>query len=55
LLIPLHLMLTDIGACETFCASGTIGNTTINDVRKWRRENLCPNIVTNRISTLKCA
>jgi len=55
LLIPLHLMLSDFDACETFCACETIGETTMNDVKKWRRDNLRPNIVSKRIETLKSA
>jgi len=55
LLIPLHLMLSDFDECEKFSACGTIGKTTLNDVKKWRSDNLRPNIVSKRKNTLKTA
>ena len=43
LLIPLKLQLSTIEKCRIFNAKATIGNTKLEDIKKWREDNLLPN------------
>ena len=49
LLIPLRLQLSTIEDCKSFNARTAIGKTKMEDIKKWRADNLLPNPSNNRI------
>ena len=53
LLIPLRLQLSTIEDCRSFNAKTVIGNTKMEDIRKWRADNLLPNSSIKRMNMLK--
>ena len=53
LLIPLHLRVSTIEDCRSFNTTKIIGTTTLNDVKKWRADNLLPNPSIKRLNLLK--
>ena len=53
LLIPLHLRVSTIEDCRNFNAAKIIGRTTLDDVKKWRADNLLPNPSIKRLNLLK--
>ena len=53
LLIPLRLQLSTIEDCRNFNAKTAIGNTKMEDIRKWRADNLLPNPSIKRMNVLK--
>ena len=55
LLIPLRLQLSTIEDCKSFNARTAIGKTKMEDIKKWRADNLLPNPSNNRINLLKKA
>lgn len=55
LLIPLRLHLSTIEGCRNFNARTAIGNTKMEDIRKWRADNLLPNPSIKRLNVLKKA
>ena len=55
LLIPLRLQLSTIEDCNSFNARTAIGKTKMEDIKKWRADNLLPNPSNNRINLLKKA
>lgn len=53
LLMPLHMRVSTIDDCRSFNAARTIGNTKLNDINKWRADNLLPNPSIKRLNLLK--
>ena len=53
LLIPLRLQLSTIEDCKNFNARTVIGNTKMEDIKKWREDNLLPNPSNKRRNVLK--
>jgi hypothetical protein len=53
LLIPLRLQLSTIEDCKNFNAKTVIGNTKMEDIKKWRADNLLPNPSIKRMNVLK--
>ena len=53
LLIPLRLQLSTIEDCKKFNARTTIGKTKMEDIKKWRADNLLPNPSIKRMNVLK--
>ena len=53
LLIPLRLQLSTIEDCRNFNAKAVIGNTKMEDIKKWRADNLLPNPSIKRMNVLK--
>ena len=55
LLIPLRLQLSTIEDCISFYARTAIGKTKMEDIKKWRADNLLPNPSIRRMNVLKKA
>lgn len=55
LLIPLHFRVSTMEDCKSFRARGIIDKSTIQDVKKWRSDNLMPNPSNKRLKLLKNA
>ena len=53
LLIPLRLQLSTIENCKSFNARTAIGKTKMEDIKKWRADNLLPNPSIKRMNVLK--
>ena len=53
LLIPLRLQINSIEDCKKFNARTAIGKTKMQDVKKWRADNLLPNPSIKRMNVLK--
>ena len=53
LLMPLHMRVSTIEDCKSFNAAKTIGNTKLDDIKKWRADNLLPNPSIKRFNLLK--
>ena len=53
LLIPLRLRLSTIEDCKSFNARTAIGKTKMEDIKKWRADNLLPNPSIKRMNVLK--
>lgn len=53
LLIPLRLQLSTIEDCKSFNARTAIGKTKMEDIKKWRADNLLPNPSIKRMNVLK--
>ena len=53
LLIPLRLRLSTIEDCKKFNARTAIGKTKMEDIKKWRADNLLPNPSIKRMNVLK--
>ena len=53
LLIPLRLRLSTIEDCKSFNARTAIGKTKMEDIKKWRVNNLLPNPSIKRMNVLK--
>ena len=53
LLMPLHMRVSTIEDCRSFNAARTIGNTKLDDIKKWRADNLLPNPSIKRLNLLK--
>ncbi len=53
LLMPLHMRVSTIEDCRSFNAAKTIGDTRLNDIKKWRADNLLPNPSIKRLNLLK--
>ena len=53
LLIPLRLRLSTIEDCKSFNARTAIGKTKVEDIKKWRVDNLLPNPSIKRMNVLK--
>ena len=52
-LMPLHLRVSTIEDCRSFNAAKIIGKATLDDVKKWRADNLLPNPSIKRLNLLK--
>ena len=53
LLIPLRLRLSTIEDCKSFNARTAIGKTKMEDIKKWRADNLLPNPSIKRMNVFK--
>ena len=53
LLVPLRLRLSTIEDCKSFNARVAIGKTKMEDIKKWRADNLLPNPSIKRMNVLK--
>ena len=53
LLIPLSLRVSTIEDCRNFNVRELLGKTTINDIKKWRGDNLLPNPSIKRMKVVK--